>query len=234
MKTIKVNININQEGYTMLKIYDYKIEIPKYLCEKKDRNLLSIYSCNRCGDIAVEPKMCRVCNILICQNCVDKIYELPREKQVQIACNDCKNPLSLTEIQKCTRKGLEMLHIKCPSNNVMCYEGLKLKDINSHLQSCKFFEGRARCNYCNIVDKTNTIIKHLETCIEIPIPCKYCEDPIAKSIMLNHEETCYRKPKSCKTCKIAYEEGKIITHETTKDECMLKVVKEISEKLESK
>ncbi len=211
-----------------------KVEIPKYLCAKKDRNLLSIYSCNRCGDIAVEPKMCKICNILICQNCVEKVYDLPEEAQAQITCNDCKNNLSFSEIQKFTRKGLEMLHIKCPSNNIMCYEELKLKDINSHLMTCKFFEGKARCNNCNLVDNTNTIIKHLETCKEIPIPCKYCEDLFKVYDMLKHEETCYKKPRSCKTCKIQYEEGKIIDHETTKDECMLNLVREISDKLESK
>jgi len=179
--------------------------------------------------------MCNLCNILICHNCVEKVLELPKEVQEnQVLCNDCKNYLSIVDIQKVTRKGLDMLHVKCPSNNINCFDEYKLKDLNRHLETCKFFEGKARCNYCFLVDKTNKIKSHMETCKEMPIPCKYCEDLVERKLMLEHEETCYKKPKNCKTCKIKYEEGEIIDHLPTKDDCMLYLVKEISQKLESK
>lgn len=177
--------------------------------------------------------MCKFCNVLICQNCIDEVSEPDYILENNITCHECKNILNVTDIQKITRRGLEMLHVRCPSNNINCFDYYKIKDLSRHLETCKFYEGKSKCNFCGLIDKTNKIKTHMDTCKEIPIPCRFCEENIERKNIPEHEETCYKKPKNCKTCKMNLEENKENDHEPTKDFCMLYLVNEISEKLES-
>jgi len=223
--------------YTRLNLLEYKINLPKYLCAKRDRNVLPLYTCNRCNEIAIEPKMCKNCSTLICQSCIDKITNIPEEmKEPPIKCNECKSVLNLSEINKNTKKGLENLNVKCPSKNKNCLDEHKLKDISKHLEICKFWEGKSKCNSCGLIESLSNIKKHIDVCKDLLIKCNYCDIFFKRKEITKHEYTsCINKPTNCKTCNIKYdkENTKIIMNDhPSKDSCMEYLVTELAKKLE--
>ncbi len=221
-------------GYTKLQLSEYRLNLPKYLFSKQDRKLLEIYSCGRCKEVALEPKMCRNCNSLVCQECIDNMI-IPNQKNKEnlILCVACEQVLSITDIQKITRRGLEALNVNCPSNNVNCYEEFQFKDLYSHLESCKFFEGKAKCSACGIVDLHSKIKKHIGECFEFLEECKFCSEIFLRKEIKIHESTCYRKPKECKMCLTAIDDENISMH-PSKDICMITIVNDFKEQIESK
>lgn len=177
--------------------------------------------------------MCKYCNVLICQNCIDRFSETNQDP-TNIKCYDCKNILQLSEIQKITQKGLNMIHVRCPSQNINCIEEFTLKEVYKHLEKCKFFPGKSKCNYCHVVEDRKNIEQHFDTCVNYPAECRYCEEEFQRNQLYEHELKCLSKPTNCRTCKIKFAEGEEIKHETTKDQCMLNYVRDIVEALESK
>lgn len=180
--------------------------------------------------------MCKFCSTLICQNCIDKITELPIHiQESQIKCHECKNILNLTESHKITKKGMDMIHLRCPSDNVNCFEEYKLKDLYKHLEVCKYWEGKSKCNSCGYVDTTANIKKHIEVCADFLMPCKFCEDFIKRKDIPKHEDNCFKKPINCKVCHIKFSKENVqIKDHPSQDLCMINLVKEVAEKLESK
>lgn len=226
--------NIIYLGYIKLQLYEYRLNLPKYLFSKQDRKLLDIYSCSRCKEIALESKMCRNCNSLICQECIDSLTNSDQTNSENlILCNACKQVLNVCDIQKITKKGLEVLHVKCPSNNINCYEEFELKNLNNHLEHCKFFEGKAKCSGCGILDFTAKIKQHIEKCKEFLEECKYCTDLFYRKELKIHESNCYKKPRNCKMCTSAIDDENITLH-PTKDVCMFNIINDIKDQIESK
>lgn len=188
----------------------------------------------RCNEIAIGPKMCKNCNSLICQNCIDIISEEISDAESEIVkCFSCKENLNLIEIQKITNKGLEMLHIKCPSGNINCFEEITIKNLYLHLEKCGFYEGKAKCKGCGYIDWSNRVKLHIDHCKEFPQECKFCEELIPKKTLEEHEKTCYKRPKTCKTCAENLDEYNIMLH-PTKDVCMMNVFNIMKKDFESK
>jgi len=220
-------------GFTKLQLYEYRINLPKYLFSKRERKLLDIYSCGRCNEISLETRMCRNCNSLVCQECIDHLTNTDQiNNENLILCIACEQILSITDIQKITKKGLEVLIVKCPSNNINCYEEFELKDLHSHLNTCKFFEGKGRCSACGLIDFTDKIKKHVEKCVEFLEECKYCAHLYLRKELKIHESTCYKKPRACKVCSGAIDDKNIALH-PTKDICVINIIHELKEHIES-
>lgn len=189
--------------------------------------MLNIYSCSRCDEIPLEPKMCGNCNSLVCYICLDKLGDhLKSNPENKVKCNDCDLELSIIDIQRITKKGLDMLRIKCPSNDLNCYAQVQLKDLNSHLESCKFYKGKARCNYCGLIDSVYYIKNHFNNCSENSIKCKFCSEIIKIKQLKEHEKNCPERPYKCNLCSTDLEDENISLH-PTKDNCSLNLINEL-------
>jgi hypothetical protein len=182
--------------------------------------------------------MCKYCSTLVCQSCIDRITDFPEEFQESpIKCGECKNVLILIEISKSTKKALENLNVKCPSKNKNCFDEYKLKDINKHLENCKYWEGKSKCNSCGLFETNNNLKKHIEICKQLLIPCRYCEEKFKRKEIPKHEDICPKRPLNCNRCNIKFDKNNIkieLNDHPSKDNCLHYLVSEMSKKLESK
>jgi len=178
--------------------------------------------------------MCRNCNSLVCQICIDSISNSIQANNPEnlILCIDCEQVLNISDITKITQKGLDMLHVQCPSNNINCFQEFELKDILEHLETCKYYEGKSRCSGCGFIDWTNKVKNHTKVCIEFLDECKYCGEYFKKKALNQHEKTCYKRPRICKLCTCLIDEENIHLH-PSKDACMLNFINEVKSQLES-
>ena len=132
------------------------VEIHSFLIQ----NLLCLY----CGNLAVNPKMCPNCEMLICNKCSSKISNIKQET----FCKYCNQPLIRNDISKSLERNLNNLKIKCPSSDEHCKEVINYMDIINHLNICNNWDGFSRCCLCNYIDRTkNMENNHLNVCAEI-------------------------------------------------------------------
>lgn len=180
--------------------------------------------------------MCKYCSTIVCQTCVDKITDIPQEiRETQIKCHECKNILNVIDVHRNTKRGVENLHVNCPSANINCFEEVCLKDLYRHLEVCKYWEGKGKCNACGFVDTVSNVKKHLDVCKELLIPCNHCDEFFKRKEIPKHEATCFKKPTNCKVCNLKFSQGNVLMKDhPSKDLCVINLVKEVAEKLESK
>lgn len=178
--------------------------------------------------------MCENCNSLVCYICLDKIEDYSKNNPDNIVwCDDCEKVLSVVQIQKITRKGLDMLRVKCPSNDLNCFQQIKLKDINDHLLSCKYYDGKAKCNACGIIGSIDFIQNHFRNCIETNNKCKFCDEKIKKKHIKEHEATCAKKPEKCNVCAVTIDDSNINYH-PSKDVCSINLINEFKNLIDGK
>jgi len=178
--------------------------------------------------------MCRNCNSLVCYNCIENVSNTFKTNIDNIVnCLECETILNLVDIQKITRKGLDMLHIKCPSYNIKCNQEIQIKDLYSHLDSCEYFDGKSKCTGCEIIDWTKNIKNHVEICKEFLEKCRFCDFTEKRNLIKDHEKSCNKRPKNCNLCcsNIEYEN---LNFHPSKDICMINFLKDVKEQFESK
>lgn len=178
--------------------------------------------------------MCSNCNSLVCYTCLEKLGEhLNNNLKNTVSCSDCHQVLSLIPIQKITRKGLDMLRVKCPSNDLNCFQQINLKDLNTHLESCNYYQGKAKCNACFIIGSFNFIQNHIRNCTETLNKCKFCNEIVKKKLIKEHEIICAKKPSKCNVCSVTFDEMNIDYH-PTKDVCITNIVNELRNLIDGK
>ncbi len=177
--------------------------------------------------------MCKNCNRLICQKCIDIIAEtIEKNNEDNSKCLKCLNDLNLVDLHNFMKKGLDNLNIKCPSNDLNCLEEIKIKDIFSHLETCKYYEGNSRCLGCGFVDTTKNIENHVETCFEFEEKCQFCGLLFKKKLLFDHEITCSKMPDKCKICSVKIKEDNYKLHPID-NVCIINAFKNVKKDYES-
>jgi len=164
---------------------------------------------------------------LVCNICLDKVEDyLKNNPENLIMCDDCQQVLSLIQINKIMRKGLDTLRVSCPSNDVNCLQQIQLKDIKAHLESCKYYKGNGKCISCGMICSLNVIENHIRNCSDTPYKCKFCFESIKKKLLQEHETTCSKKPTKCNLCSIIFDDTNI-NHHPSKDVCSINLVNDL-------
>ncbi len=177
--------------------------------------------------------MCRNCNGLTCQSCIDYLSDLIKlNPQKVIFCSDCEQLLNLRDVEMITKKGIEMIRIRCPSNNINCFEEIEIGELKKHLESCKFFDGKYKCSSCSVVDWQQPIKEHIKICPEHLDECNFCKEYFHKKDLKEHQKTCFKKPKMCKLCFSSLDDDNIHLH-PSKDICIINIMNEVKSQIES-
>lgn len=175
------------------------LELKTDLHYNESQSAIRNAKCQICSNIATNPKMCEECEVLYCGNCASTL--LLNSKSEDINCRNCPEPLNLKPLSKSLKRILDDFDIQCPSMNLNCPPPISYKNLISHLDECRYWQGFSKCLGCGLIGKTHSIEDHITTCPFVYFKCDICSNIVKRKDIEVHQETCKKLP-NCEMCKI--------------------------------
>ncbi|XP_035671213.1 TNF receptor-associated factor 3-like [Branchiostoma floridae] len=154
------------------------------------------YKCPICSSVLDAPRQTS-CGHRFCDRCLQQAF-----RKGDAHCPIDKEVLSANEVfrDRCAEKEILQLVIYCPNREFGCKEQLPLKELESHLQECKYT--RVECIHkdqgCDALFPRHQLAQHLEKeCNFRQVSCKFCSEGIPLALMQDHLAQCPRAMASC-------------------------------------
>jgi WD40 repeat protein len=200
------------------------------------------FICTLCKYFVLDPKLCSQCQAIFCQKCILK-YKSLNDKKCPNSCEQFEE----VELNKSLKNILNLMEIKCPSNNHECGSFL-YENFKTHLSDCpnivrelkclcpcnsaiksklrfihdNYKDSLLRCKICYKFYNTEETNKHEDNYI---VECMMCKKLILHKDQSNHNKECYKtveefykKQKNKYKNQINYYQSKILLPEESKKE----------------
>ena len=138
-------------------------------------------------------------------------------------CEKTKSFHKFSKIEIETKLDFDNLLISCPSREVICKETILNKNLNSHLENCKFWKGTYTCIGCGKFDILSEMECHVLICDQIVENCNFCNSSVKRIELPNHIEKCEYKTEKCNKCQENILFINVDKH-SSKDECLYKII----------
>jgi len=176
------------------------LELSPKLNYNESQSSVKHATCQICNNIATNPKMCEECEILYCGNCSSLL--LTPNKENKLTCKNCPELLNLKPLSKSLQRIIEDFQLRCPSLNENCCNPIKYKNLISHLDGCKYWDGFSKCLGCGLIGKANEIEDHVSVCPFVYFKCEFCNNVVKRKDLDLHQEGCRKIFPSCELCKV--------------------------------
>jgi len=202
MKTINTNkyftfLKNTERVPDTMELLELKIELQHNESQSAIRNA----KCQICSNIATNPKMCGECEVLYCGNCASTLI-LNSKSEGTTTCRHCTEPLNLRPLSKSLMRILEDFHMRCPSLNDNCPPPITYRNLISHLEECKYWQGYSKCLGCGLIGKTHSIEDHILTCPFTYFKCDPCGNIVKRKDVELHQDSCKKISPNCEYCKV--------------------------------
>lgn len=141
-------------------------------------SLDTIYKCNICYKIMINPVECENCGHNFCYNCINS-------SDCPFGCTDNK----IKESSLAIKNLLSRLRFKCPNKG--CTESFEYTKIENHNNECPFKLIKCPNKNCEKIIMRKNISNHVNNeCEFLMIKCKYCSYEFLKNEIEHHENIC--------------------------------------------
>lgn len=185
------------KDFTILPNSSKYLEIGIDLISQNEKALIEKFTCFRCENFAVNPTICKSCNIYYCFKCVNELITV-EEGLSQHKCPKCCSQwnLKVQGLETKDLKDISSIKIKCLSKNSECENPISYNDYLIHLQNCKFWQGIAKCNKCSQIYNMKHIPGHIKLCNGKIVKCRFCFAKFMcdkKKELIEHQKNCIQK-----------------------------------------
>ncbi|CAH1262956.1 TRAF3 [Branchiostoma lanceolatum] len=154
------------------------------------------YKCPICSNALDAPRQTS-CGHRFCDRCLQQAF-----RKGTARCPVDKEVLSADEVfrDRCAEREILQLVVYCPNKEAGCKEQLPLKELESHLQECKYT--RVECVHkgqgCDVLFPRHQLAEHLEKeCNFRQVSCKFCSETIPLALVQDHLMQCPKATMSC-------------------------------------
>jgi hypothetical protein len=158
------------------------------------KDIFTRITCSICTLIPCDPLECKICNAVVCRQCIEK-WE---KKECVLRCGGD----SYDTPSRILRDIIYGIVIKCKNSTKGCFEQFRIDRIKLHENECDFEEVRCPFGDCVITDIRKNITTHIEKCEFNKIKCKFCKNLYKKSEFDTHiEKDCEEVLIECEKCQ---------------------------------
>ena len=210
-----------------------KIDINYFIPDFKEQAEQII--CPICLLIPLFPIQCKKCDVVLCDNCMNKNKNCPFCREI-----------FEKKLDRSLLKMIEQMKLYCPNSS--CHLKIKFCEYKSHILNCEFSDysclickkmikkskekcinhayecgfSDVNCIYCSIIIKLYKKKEHETLCGELEVECDLCKLKIKNKNLKNHNE-CEMRIIKCEKClyELTYKEFKIHTIDKCKDNQIL-------------
>ena len=141
-------------------------------------SLDTIYKCNICYKIMINPVECEKCGYNFCYNCINS-------SDCPFGCKETK----IKESSLAVKNLLSFLRFKCPNKG--CTVSFEYSKIEAHNEECPFKLIKCPNRNCEKLFLRKDISNHVNNeCEYLMIKCKYCNYEFLKREIEHHENIC--------------------------------------------
>ena len=146
------------------------------------------YICLLCNLLARDAHQANCCGRIFCQNCLESRR---KNRSFRYTCPSCHSPLA-GKYFKDTRIDCDIRHLQiyCTNKEKGCTWQGNLKDIDTHIQTCRTEE--VTCAKCdNVMQRHQLEFHNSDECLQRHYKCPHCEtDGIYKVMTTSHLQEC--------------------------------------------
>lgn len=180
----------------------------------KSKNFVCIF----CQNVSTYPMICKDCDEIACGRCI-KILE----DKSDCICFDTGKFHQFVHPNQEIQQSFDNLIISCPSRDSNCKETIIYKNLKTHLNKCRYWNGTYSCLGCKKYDVLSEIECHVLICDQITWNCNYCNLPFKRQVLAQHLEICKFKLVQCFKCDLSIQQNQYEKH-VSKDECLYKMM----------
>jgi hypothetical protein len=185
--------------------------ISQELVTESHKSLSAELVCSICLEIVRNPKLCKSCQHMFCNDCINK--QLSKSKFCPNRCVYKDQEVNLIFKKILYKIEFKCLYYKSGCNSIILYE-----NFDKHIESCIWGDYKCLSPGCLIIANFRDIKSHVEKCPLKLVYCDFCLKEVCKKNYESHYEECSNKEVTCEYCKLKITNKEYLKHIETCDE----------------